>query len=415
MSAVADISIIVPIYNVDLYLYQCVNSIVNQSMKNIEIILVNDASTDHSLHICEYFRKNDNRVIIINKKKNEGLVSARKIGIHHATGNYVMYVDADDWISIDYLEKIYNLVINYNVEAIFPSHIREFLGNEKIIKNKIKSGFYNKSKIQTQVLPKILSYGKFFSHGITSYSWGKLFLRTKLLEFQSPIPDDIIMGEDAALTFSILPQLKSIYISDIAGYYYRQRPGSIVKEVFDYKIEANKLSSLFQFLRGALSDYPLEYNFEEQLANYVYALTLIRIGSQISSDNNSTSELLNHQAFKKNVKLCLYSSGSFGQNIFKNLIKSNFCEVVGWVDEDYKESQMCGLDVSSVDEILNIEFDYVFIAAIDPDVINNSVNKLVSLDISKDKITYINFDNELIKQNINNMGFCSDSFRYIGG
>ena len=88
--------------------------------------------------------------------------------------------------------------------------------------------------------------------------------------------------------------------------------------------------------------------------------------------------------------------------------------MVGWVDEDYKESQMCGLDVSSVDEILNIEFDYVFIAAIDPDVINNSVNKLVSLDISKDKITYINFDNELIKQNINNMGFCSDSFRFIG-
>ncbi len=414
MSAVADISIIVPIYNVDPYLYQCVNSIVNQSMKNIEIILVNDASTDHSLHICEYFRKNDNRVIIINKKKNEGLVSARKIGIHHASGNYVMYVDADDWISIDYLEKIYNLVINYNVEAIFPSHIREFLGNEKIIKNKIKSGFYNKRKIQTQVLPKMLSYGKFFSHGITSYSWGKLFLRTKLLEFQSLIPDDIIMGEDAALTFSILPQLKSIYISDIAGYYYRQRPGSIVKEVIDYKIEANRLSSLFQFLRGNLFEYPLEYNFEEQLTNYVYALTLMRIGSQISSDNNSMSELLHHQAFKKNVKLCLYSSGSFGQNIFKNLIKSNFCEVVGWVDEDYKESQMCGLDVSSVDEILNIEFDYVFIAAIDPDVINNSVNKLVSLDISKDKITYINFDNELIKQNINNMGFCSDSFRFIG-
>ena len=71
MSSSVEISIIVPIYNVDPYLYQCVNSIVNQSKKNIEIILVNDASTDHSLHICEYFRKNDNRVIIINKKKNK--------------------------------------------------------------------------------------------------------------------------------------------------------------------------------------------------------------------------------------------------------------------------------------------------------------------------------------------------------
>ena len=323
MSTVADISVIVPIYNVDPYLYQCINSVVNQSMKNIEIILVNDASTDNSLHICEYFRKNDNRVILINKNKNEGLVSARKTGIEKAIGRYAMYIDADDWISINYLEEIYRLVTNNNTEAVFPSHIREFLGNEKIIKNKINSGFYGRGKIKSEILPRMLSYGKFFSHGITSYSWGKLFLREKLLEYQYSIPDDIIMGEDAALTFSILPKLKSIYISDIAGYYYRQRPGSILKEVNNYEIEANKLSSLFQFLRGVFFEYPLEYNFEEQLEHYVYALSLMRIGSQISKDNNSISELLIHQNFKKDIKLCLFSSGSFGQNIFKNLRSKN--------------------------------------------------------------------------------------------
>ena len=412
MSSSVEISIIVPIYNVDPYLYQCVNSIVNQSKKNIEIILVNDASTDHSLHICEYFRKNDNRVIIINKKKNEGLVSARKTGVQHTTGIYVMYVDADDWISIDYLERMYSLVEKYNVEAILPSHIREFLGNEKIIKNKLKSGLYDTRKIQTIVLPNMLSYGKFFSHGITSYSWGKLFLRKKLLEFQSRIPEDIIMGEDAALTFSILPQLKSIYISDIAGYYYRQRPGSIVKEVNDYKIEANKLSSLFQFLRQTLFDYPLEYNFEEQLANYVYALSLMRVGSQISKDNNSMSELLHHQNFKKNIKLCIYSSGSFGQNIFKNLKESNFCEVVGWVDEDYKESQMCGLGVSSVNEILNIDFDCVFIAALDPTLIKDIISKLISIGVSRTKITHVKFNKQSIKENIINLGFNAETFEY---
>ena len=139
MTSYVDISIIVPIYNVDTYLYQCINSIVNQSFKNIEIILVNDASTDHSLHICEYFRKNDDRVIIIDKKQNEGLVSARKTGIEKAIGRYAMYVDADDWISIDYLKEIYGLVTEYNAEAVFPSHIREFLGNEKTIKNKMTS------------------------------------------------------------------------------------------------------------------------------------------------------------------------------------------------------------------------------------------------------------------------------------
>ena len=96
MKSPVEISIIVPIYNIDAYLYQCLNSIVSQSFKNIEIILVNDASTDQSLNICEYFRKSDNRVILINKNNNEGLVSARKSGIELATGKYAMYIDGDD-------------------------------------------------------------------------------------------------------------------------------------------------------------------------------------------------------------------------------------------------------------------------------------------------------------------------------
>ena len=414
MSTRVNISIVVPIYNMDSYLYQCVQSIINQSMMDIEIILVNDASTDSSLHICEYFRKNDNRVIIINKKINEGLVSARKTGVQHSTGNYVMYVDADDWISVHYLERVYNLVTKYNIEAVFPSHIREFLGNKKIINNKLKSGFYDTKKIQTLILPNMLSYDKFFSHGITSYSWGKLFLREKLLEFQSRIPEDIMMGEDAALTFSILPKLNSIYITDLAGYYYRQRPGSMVKEVDEYEIEANKLSSLFQFLKKSFIDYPLEYKFEEQLANYVYALSLMRIGSQSPKRDNSISQILSHQNFKKNLKLCLYSSGTFGQNIFKNIKQSNFYNIVGWVDEDYIESQMCGLDVSSVDEIENIEFDYVFIAALDPVWIQEATEKLISLDVPKKRISTIYFDQKLIEKKITSFGFCSNSYRFLG-
>jgi glycosyltransferase involved in cell wall biosynthesis len=413
MTSYVDISIIVPIYNVDTYLYQCINSIVNQSFKNIEIILVNDASTDHSLHICEYFRKNDDRVIIIDKKQNEGLVSARKTGIEKAIGRYAMYVDADDWISIDYLKEIYGLVTEYNAEAVFPSHIREFLGNEKTIKNKINSDFYDRREIKSEILPRMLSFGKFFSHGITSYSWGKLFQRRKLLEFQSHIPDNIIMGEDAALTFSILPKLKSIYITDIAGYYYRQRPGSILKEVNDYEIEAHKLSSLFQFLRGVFFEYPLEYNFAEQLEHYVYALSLMRIGSQFSKENNSMLDLLNHQGLRIGIKLCLYSSGSFGQNIYKNLIQSKNYQIVGWVDEDHKESQMCGLEVSNVDEILNIDFDYVFIAALDPVAIEKAKKKLIRLGVPKEIISNIHFQKDLIRQNIESLGFCSESYRVL--
>jgi len=413
MKSSAEISIIVPIYNVDPYLYKCLTSIVNQSYKNIEIILVNDGSTDHSLNICKYFKTIDSRIILKNKKNNQGLVAARKSGIKLATGKYAIYIDGDDWIANDYIEKLISLSKEQGVDAVFPGHIREFFGTEKIITNNVKCGFYDKNNIKKSILPKMISYGNFFSHGITTYSWGKLFLKDQLKNFQIKIPNEIVMGEDAALTFSILPTLDSVYISSIAGYYYRQRPGSIVKFSTDYKVEAKKLSSLFQFLKKTLSKYPKDYDIDYQLANYVYALSLIRIGSKSFEEGNGMPELLIKQNFHKNAKLCLYSSGSFGQQIYNNLIESNSIEISAWVDEDYKESQMCGLKVSSVEEILNFNFDYVFIAALDPLLVKKASKKLVSLGVSKEIISNIKFDKKLIKQNIENIGFCSESYKFL--
>ena len=94
------ISVVVPIYNLDAYLYQCVRSIVEQTYKSLEIILVDDGSTDNALEICEFFRKSDERIRVI-AKPNGGLVSARKAGLNTATGKYVFYVDGDDWINSD--------------------------------------------------------------------------------------------------------------------------------------------------------------------------------------------------------------------------------------------------------------------------------------------------------------------------
>ena len=111
------------------------------------------------------------------------------------------------------------------------------MGATKIIKNKIKSGLYNSKEIETLILPHIISFGKFFSHGITSYSWGN-FSPFKTKEYQLNIPNNIVMGEDAALLFTITPNIESLFITDLAGYFYRQRPGSILKTIDSHEIEA---------------------------------------------------------------------------------------------------------------------------------------------------------------------------------
>jgi len=109
------ISIIVPIYNVEIYLEKCLNSIINQTYKNIEILLINDGSSDNSLRICKKYQKKDKRIVLINKK-NGGLSSARNAGIDKASGNYLLFIDSDDYIEIDMIEKLYNNIKSNNAD-----------------------------------------------------------------------------------------------------------------------------------------------------------------------------------------------------------------------------------------------------------------------------------------------------------
>ena len=110
------ISIVVPIYNVEKYLEKCINSIIIQTYKNIEIILVNDGSTDSSGKICDIYLKIDKRIKVVHKK-NGGLSDARNVGIENAKGKYIAFIDSDDFLDSDFIEILYNLIIEYNADV----------------------------------------------------------------------------------------------------------------------------------------------------------------------------------------------------------------------------------------------------------------------------------------------------------
>ena len=107
------ISIIIPVYNVEKYLDKCINSVLMQTYKNIEILLINDGSTDSSGQICESYAKKDSRIKVIHKE-NGGLSDARNVGIEHSTGSYIMFVDSDDYIDCNMASVLYNLLNSTN-------------------------------------------------------------------------------------------------------------------------------------------------------------------------------------------------------------------------------------------------------------------------------------------------------------
>jgi glycosyltransferase involved in cell wall biosynthesis len=400
------VSIIIPIYGVELYLKQCIESVLSQTYQNLQIILVNDGSKDKCGEICDYYATKDTRIHIIHKQ-NEGLVNARKSGLAVAEGDYVTFVDGDDWVRENFIYNLVQPAIKYNTDFIIAGYIREFYGKEDKIIPKLPIGYYSKEDLVENILPNALYNGIFFQHGISTYVWNKLFKLTKLKHYLALVDKNIVMGEDAALTYPYLFNCDNLYITDATDYLYRQRPNSIVKSVPNLKFEYSQLSLLFKHLKKHISKF-IHIDIEKQLKLYFYAQILIRSGGVIN-DDIKTIPFSNIDTAKDIV---IYSSGSFGQHLISSIQKLNFYNIISWLDEDHVESQIFGLEVNSIDHILEIDFDLVLIASIDEKYTNSAVSKLKNLGISKDKISCFKFNLIQIEKAIIDIGFDVNTFNY---
>lgn len=400
------VTIIIPIYGVELYLKQCIESVLSQTYQNLQIILVNDGSKDKCGEICDYYAKKDTRIQIIHKQ-NEGLVNARKSGLLIAQGEFVTFVDGDDWVGENFIYNLIQPSLQYDIDFTIAGYIREFYGKEDKIIPKLATGYYTKEKLQKNILPNALFNGIFFQHGISTYVWNKLFKLTKLRYYLTIIDKNIIMGEDAALTYPYLFNCDNIYIIDATDYFYRQRPNSIVKSVPNLSLEYSQLSLLFKHLKRHISKFE-NIDLEIQLKLYFYAQILIRSGGVIN-DDIKTIPFSNIETAKDIV---IYSSGSFGQHLISSLRKLNYYNIISWIDEDHIESQIFGLEVNSIDHILEIDFDLVLIASIDEHYTNEAVNKLTQLGIKIEKISCFKLDLPEIEKAIIEIGFDINTFNY---
>lgn len=216
-------SIIVPIYNIYQYIDKCVESIVNQTYRNLEIILVNDGSTDNSLEKLREWEKKDDRIIIIDKT-NGGLSDARNAGLHIATGDYVGFVDGDDWIATDLYEKIASEIkaypgidiITFSIKRVYPSGKEVLLSYNMSSKPINGAEYFKKSKFYVS-------------------AWSKIYRR----EF---IKDKFfvkgLLHEDIPYTVPVINDANAVGNIDNTYYYYRQeREGSILNTYSEKKLK----------------------------------------------------------------------------------------------------------------------------------------------------------------------------------
>ena len=403
-----DISVIVPIYRIEKYLPECIESILEQSFVDFELILVNDGSPDSCPEICDAYAKKDSRIRVVHKE-NGGLLSARKAGLKASKGKYISYVDGDDWVDKFYLDTLFKLAKANDADLVETGHFREFDGKIETIKP-AAAGIYNEQQVKTSILPNAIFNGEFCKHGVSTYVWNKLFKRELLNTVLFDVPNEIIMGEDAAITYSYLAISKSFVVSRIPLYYYRQRHDSIVKSIENPKTEYYRLGLLMSFLKSKLSNALDHQNLNKQIKYYLYSQILVRSGGLIL-DNNKDVFYNPFLKVKQNSKVVVYSSGSYGQHILSTNVKTNFFKIVKWIDVDFHDLQIGQNSVTPISSISDSEFDYLIIATINPYTHNAIKIELSLMGIDEKKIVEINTNEADITNLLTHIGF-NQNFEY---
>ena len=206
-------SVIVPLYNVEKYARESIESVLHQTYGDFELILVDDGSTDNTGAVIDEYGIQDSRVKIIHKK-NGGVTSARKAGVTLATGEYVVFLDSDDWLMEDYLQKFSEAIFESKSDILICS-FNQFAENGTLIplKHQLDTGLWDRRHIENQIATGLLK--------IPGALWAKAFRRTQINDLIQEIDDSIVIGEDGCVTYSMITVANSIYILDYHGYNYR--------------------------------------------------------------------------------------------------------------------------------------------------------------------------------------------------
>lgn len=230
------ISIIIPIYNCEKYLEQCLNSVISQDYKNLEIILINDGSDDKSFQISENFRKKDNRIRLINQI-NQGQSAARNLGIKVANGKYVYFLDSDDWLSSNHtITEMHNVLLEKKANIVVAGYDL-FHDKTKVF------GYFNHSN-KTYTYSPNEWFEKEYTPGYDicfTVPWGSLYKATLLKNIRFPVGKD---GEDDMTTWKTYLKAKKICFKDSGLYMYRVDRDTSVTSTFKNAVTDNSIHTI---------------------------------------------------------------------------------------------------------------------------------------------------------------------------
>lgn len=311
----SELSIIVPIFNGEKYLHKCIDSILSQQYTDFELILIDDGSTDDSLSICNEYAGADSRVVV-HHKENEGLVAARKSGVSLAKGDYIGFVDCDDFIDANMYSDLMNAAEKDKSDMVSSGIIIDFISHSKVEPNNFPEGFYDEEAVKNEVIPRMLIHSGFVKYGIIPGVVTKVFRRSILENALPNVSDRLTIGEDVAITAYSMMNVKSLSVINTAGYHYVQHENSMAKAFNPKRIE--KISDLYSCISKIE-----EESYQKQVNLYMCYLIFNALADCVKKGGYSRKEARNEikNILKSDVSAKVFKNADISRLSLKNKVK----------------------------------------------------------------------------------------------
>lgn len=312
-------SIIVPVYGVEKHLRKCIDSLINQTYQNIEIILIDDGSPDNSPQICDEYATKDNRIKVIHKR-NEGRVRARQDGVRIATGNYIVCVDSDDYVSLEYVQAFAEAIARSKADIVCCGYTEVDEGMEIEHKMSVQEGIYDRMDMEKIIFPKLLfdQYGQVFSSSV----WSKA-IKTDLYKKCQLVDCEVEYGEDTAIIKPCIFQTQRIEIIDKCTYFYVRHAESITrnKKVLSWNGPAMIAKSIREKIDLT------QYDFQEQYYRLIVRELFPVVVSQFNKEEDFFGirrDIYKHLSlfpYDEALKKCSFSYFDFRDQIIRISLK----------------------------------------------------------------------------------------------
>lgn len=374
------VSIVVPIYNTKSYLTACLQSIIDQTYQSIEILLIDDGSTDGSDKICREFALKDDRITYI-RQDNMGQMYARKTGVARATGEFLMFVDSDDWIDRGMVEFLVSQIGNADM-VTSGVHYESGSKVETDYLDRYSEGVYAGRDKELLLRTMLYDMDSDILQRLTPWIWNKLY-RTEIAKLvHQNLSIDSSFAEDGVFLYYYLINSEAVKICHTCFYHYRFREDSMFHKGNPHML--TDINKAYLALEPCFRKHWLRDNLLLQLQHWISVMTVMALnGGMGFASQIYIPEFQIDTDGLKGKRIVLYGAGKVGKDYFRQLTKMGY-EVVLWVDSNNTQNE----GVRKPEEIYRTEYDIILIAVSRPEYVEGIKQTLKKMKIEEEKLIW---------------------------